>query len=166
MDPLPYALLSAWRLGADWGSSPVPCRCCHLWVGLEGRAREAQSPDDASFLGLCNGDGYILTEFSFWGSGRRRPEGTVGAHFSVHGFLGNSIGEGMEAFAGDPETVQQDGELASDGDQGAAEGSADPFGVGAVLDGHARAAPRGGLFGDGFGAGAYAVAPGDIRRPC
>jgi hypothetical protein len=44
----------------------------------------------------------------------------VGAHLSVHGFLGNSFGEGTEALAADPEPVEEHGQLASYGDQGAA----------------------------------------------
>ncbi len=127
MDPLSYALWSAWGLGADWGSSPVPCRCCHLWVGLEGEQEGAVTGDcpfpSASvtvIVALLFTERFPLHIFSCRGSGRRRPEGTVGAQFSVHGFLGNCIREGMEELAGDPESVQQHGELTGHGDQGAA----------------------------------------------
>jgi hypothetical protein len=47
----------------------------------------------------------------------------VGALFSVHGFLGDGLGEGTEGFTADPEPVQQHGELAGHGDQGAALGA-------------------------------------------
>ncbi len=102
MDPLPYALLvSRGGLGADWGSSPVAKRCCQLRGGLEGRAQSRSHR------------GFVLFLLFFRGkfSSRRRPEGTVGAPYSVHGFLG----EGPEVLSSAPEPMQQHSQLAGHG---------------------------------------------------